>query len=110
MDLRKDTRHPVKEPCTLRVQGYEGVFLVTVLDVSRSGVRLSTSAHLIPGTSIELICQGVPIAAEVRYVRNTGKDEYHVGVLAQPHSPGPRARDGSLDLTLLFPANRPRSS
>jgi hypothetical protein len=102
MDLRRDTRYPVKEPCTLRVEGEDGIFLVTVLDVSRYGVRFSTSAHLQPGTPVELLCGGVPVQAEVRYVRNTGKDEYHVGVLARPHSQGPRDVDGGLDLTLLF--------
>jgi hypothetical protein len=103
MDQRREVRYQVQEPCTLRVTGERGaVYVITILDVSKAGLRLSGSIALAPGAHVEVLCRGVKISGYVRYSRNTGREEFHMGIRAEDDSPGPRTEEGELDLTLLF--------
>jgi hypothetical protein len=103
MDLRREVRYQVQEPCTMRIVGERGgVYVITILDVSKVGMRLSGSIPFHSDTPVEVLCRGVKITGQVRYSRNVGKDEFHIGVLAEPNSDGPRSQEGELDLTLLF--------
>lgn len=79
-----------------------GVYVVTILDVSKSGLCISSSMALSSGTPVDILCRGVRIIGTVRYARNVGKDEFHLGVQAADDSTGPRTEEGELDLTLLF--------
>jgi hypothetical protein len=103
MDQRKDVRYQVQEPCTLRETGTRGgVYVVTILDVSKTGLRISASMALASGTPVDVLCRGVRITGAVRYARNVGRDEFHLGVKVDDDSAGPRTEEGELDLTLLF--------
>jgi hypothetical protein len=77
-------------------------YLITVLDVSRTGLRVSCSTALPMGTLVEVQCRGAAVLGEVRYARNTGRDEFHLGVEAKDATGIARQEDGKIDLTVLF--------
>lgn len=83
MEKRQSPRHQIEASAILRVQGRPGPFLVTLLDVSVSGIRLSSPSSFTPGTRVTIKCQGVEVAGEVRYARLVDGREYHIGVLAE---------------------------
>ncbi len=87
----------------MRITGERGaVYVVTILDVSKAGLRVSGSVRLDDETLVEILYRGVKITGKVRYGRNVGRDEFHLGVKAEDDSAGPRTEEGELDLTLLF--------
>jgi hypothetical protein len=56
-------------------------FPATVLDVSRSGLRLEMSTPIAKGSEIEVTARSqIAVFGEVRYCRRAG-DSFHVGVL-----------------------------
>ena len=90
MDQRTSPRYQVTVPAIMRVNGVPGPYLVRILDVSTSGVRVTSPIALSPGAKISLRCAGVGIAGagleitgEVRYSRPVERGEFHVGVLAE---------------------------
>lgn len=100
---RRDERHPVIEPGLLRVEGSPpNGYVVMVLDVSKTGLRVSCSSALPTDTRVEVKARGAGIRGEVRYARNVGPAEYHLGIKVDDASNGARSEDGELDLTLLF--------
>jgi PilZ domain-containing protein len=73
---------PCHDPVEIRVIS-EGVsrFPGTVLDVSRSGLRLELATSLTKGSEVEVSVRGhVLIFGEVRYCHRTG-DSVHAGIL-----------------------------
>ncbi len=96
-------RYQVEASAVLRVIGKPGPFLVTILDVSASGVRLSSPTTFAPGTHVTITCRGASLTGEIRYARNVEDYEFHVGVRVDEASAGAMLEDGTMDLTRLFP-------
>ncbi len=77
----------------MRVEGIRGgIYLITVLDVSKSGLRINCSTSLTTGTRVEVRCRGASVPGEIRYARDVGQNEFHLGVEAT----------SEMDLTQLF--------
>ena len=98
---RIDPRFTVRIPCSLRTSGTSGhAVAATIVDVSRSGIRLQSPRPVARGTLVEVTCVAAHISGEVRYSREVSSDEFYIGVLADAntHVPG---QSGDLDLTVL---------
>jgi hypothetical protein len=78
-----------------------GVYLITVLNVSKTGLQINCPTALAAGTRVEIRCRGTAILGEVRYARDVGTHEFHLGILADSAA-GATPETGGLDLTLLF--------
>ena len=104
IEHRRHDRHVVEMPGILTLQDTRGgVYAVTVLDVSQSGLRLSCPKSLPSGTRVEVKCQKVKIAGTVRYARDAGTEIY-LGIEAElAQAGGVEYKPPELDLTLLFP-------
>ncbi len=99
----RDKRFPLIQPGVMHIEGRPGdAYVVTVLDVSKSGLRVSCSSALPIDTRVEVKCRGAAVLGDVRYSRNVGRDEFHLGIKAHDISAGARPEDGQLDLTVLF--------
>lgn len=67
----------------LRVQGIgTNVYVITVLDVSRSGLRVSCPITVPAGSRVEVTACDTDISGEVRYVRDVGTREFWLGIRA----------------------------
>ena len=80
-DRRKETRYPCHDPAEVRVvrEGRPS-FPATILDISKSGLRIACSVQLTEGTRIEVIVpQQAVVFGEVRYCRAVSQ-EFHAGV------------------------------
>lgn len=93
----------VEASAIMRVQGRVGPFLVTILDVSVAGLRLSSPTQFPDGTKVTVVCRGVTVTGEVRYSRDVGRDGFHLGILAAAASGGAVSEAGHVDLIRLFP-------
>jgi hypothetical protein len=103
MEKRSDQRYPIEEAAVLRVEGVAGgVYVVTVLDVSKLGLRVSSPVALALGTRVKVSCHGAEITGEIRYARDVERDGYYLGVLASTVSRAGQAQDGEIDLTRIF--------
>jgi hypothetical protein len=97
MEKRQSPRYRIEASAILRVQGRAGPFLVTLLDVSASGLRLSSPSAFPEGAKVTIKCQGTEIVGEVRYARPVEDGSFNIGVLAQAVS-----GSGELDLVRLL--------
>lgn len=78
---RSEVRYRVEQPATMQVHGaHDDVYLVTILDVSRSGFRVSCPAGFAAGTRVELSFAKIEVPGEVRYARRLGAGEFHLGI------------------------------
>jgi hypothetical protein len=83
IDLRADRRFTVEVGGVLHVEGStSAVYVVTVRDISKSGLRISCPVPLRDGIRIEVDCCHTRVAGEVRYCREVFADEFHVGIKA----------------------------
>lgn len=83
-----------------------GAFVITILDISKEGLRVRCSRPLERGTRVELKCRQTRIAGEVRYARGIDANEFHVGIQATSVSGetnGVSQGTGEIDLIFLFP-------
>lgn len=101
MQQRKNPRYQVEAPAIMRVEG-RGPFVVTVLDVSTTGVRVSSPSEFPAGTRVNITCGGAQLTGEIRYCRQVER-EFNVGVLADGASAGAISETGEIDLMRLFP-------
>ena len=112
-DQRRHDRYVIEMPGVLRLDGARGVFLVTVLDLSKSGLRFRSSRTFPAGARVEVKCGDKRIFGVVRYAREVGH-EFNVGVEAdRVEAPnGAVVAGDDLDLTAIFPieSKRPRAS
>jgi len=76
-----------------------GAFVITILDVSKQGLRIRCSRSIPAGTIVEVRCRRTQIAGEVRYARGLETNDIHMGIEAK----GVTGMEGEVDLTLLFP-------
>jgi len=109
VEQRRHERHVVELPGLLRVtETRGGIYSVTVLDLSQSGLRVSSPRLVASGTRVEVMCRNVRIAGTVRYAREVG-DGVHLGIEAdEAEIAGRKSETPELDLTALFPDDRPR--
>ena len=95
IDLRADRRYAVDVGGVLRIEGVPAsVYVVTVLDVSKSGLRARCPISIPVGTGVTVTCCDAKISGEVRYVREQELDEFTVGIEA--------TATGGIDLTLFL--------
>jgi len=102
MDQRQSTRFKVAASAIMRVQGKAGPFLVTILDVSTSGLRVSSSSSFPSGTGVTLTFRKTEMKGQIRYSRPFG-GQAHLGVQVDIVT-GSRAQseNGDVDLLRLF--------
>lgn len=102
LEQRKHDRYQVEMPGLLRIPEIRGgIYVITVLDVSISGLRFSCPRDVPVGSRVEVKCLRAKVGGIVRYVRE-GEREFHVGIEADlVEAPG-RPADAPLDLTELF--------
>jgi hypothetical protein len=100
IENRQHARYELEEPGFMRILGPPwGAFVVTILDISKSGLRVRCSLALPEGTTVELRCRSTQISGEVRYSRSVEAGDIHIGILAE----SVLGMTGEVDLTLLFP-------
>ena len=82
VEKRREPRYPCNDPVKVRVLSTRGPrFAATVLDVSRSGLRLELATPIAKGSEVEVTVRGnVIIFGEIRYCRRTS-DIFHAGIL-----------------------------
>ncbi len=99
MEQRQNPRYQIEASAILRVQGRAGPFLVTLLDVSSTGLRLSSPSAFPEGSRVTIKCMGAEVTGEIRYARPVEGEgsTFHIGVLADAVSGG-----GELDLVRLL--------
>ena len=101
MEKRQHPRYRIEASAVLRIEGRPGPFLVTLLDVSVSGLRLSSPTAFPAGSKVTIKCLGAEVSGEVRYSRVVEGAGFHIGVQAEIVSGGGEP-DEELDLLHLF--------
>jgi hypothetical protein len=82
-ERRQDVRIAIDEPARMKVLQPLGCATeIRVLDVSRSGLKISIPEMLAPGTIIQIHMKAAIAFAEVRYTSQCG-DDLHAGVRFQ---------------------------
>lgn len=106
-EKRREIRYPTNDPAEVQVLPIDGTRRpATVLDVSRSGLRLELHAPLGRGIQLKItLSDQVVIFGEVRYCRRAG-DVFHAGILIQdvansPQRVGKHIADDELGLYLV---------
>jgi hypothetical protein len=97
LEQRRSPRFLIDRSAIMRVQGRPGPFLVTILDVSASGLRVSSPSEFKAGTRVTIKCRGTEVKGEIRYARAVEPGECHVGILAEALADG-----GEVDLVRLL--------
>jgi hypothetical protein len=84
IERRREARYPTNDPAEIRILPLSGPRLPsTVIDVSRSGLRLEVSTQLARGLQVEVVLPAkAAVFGEVRYCRRAG-DAFHVGIRIQ---------------------------
>jgi hypothetical protein len=86
--------------------GPEGVYSITILNVSKTGLRVSCPTKPSPHAHVEITCGSAKISGTIRYVRELSQDEFNLGISADRVSGDDRfGDDKEMDLTLLFGGN-----
>ncbi len=102
---RRHRRFEMDMAGLLRISGIAGgIYMITVLDVSKSGLRIQCSRALDHGTRVEIQCHDFSIFGEIRYSRGMAADEFHLGIEATAVWTAAGKQSGELDLLHLFPA------
>jgi hypothetical protein len=83
-ERRREPRYPCNDPVMVRVMPGDGNRVpATLVDVSRSGLRLEIAIPLIKGSEIEIVLsKQIAIFGKIRHCRRSG-DNYQAGVLIQ---------------------------
>jgi hypothetical protein len=80
-EQRSEVRYRVEQPAMMRVLGaHVDVFLVTILDASRSGLRVSCPKGFAVGTQVEVSFAALKLPGQVRYVRLVEAGTSHLGI------------------------------
>jgi hypothetical protein len=81
IERRRDARYPTNDPAEIHILPLNGPSLpATVIDVSRSGLRLELSTQLARGLGVEVVMPGDAVVfGEVRYCRRA-RDAFRVGI------------------------------
>jgi hypothetical protein len=83
-DRRREPRYPCQDPAEVRLVPGDGSSLpATVVDISRSGLRLRLVVRIPKDAQVEIVLpKQVIIFGEVRYCRRSGEN-FEVGILIQ---------------------------
>jgi len=83
-ERRREPRYPCNDPVVVRMHPGDGQRIpATLLDVSKSGLRLQIGMALFKGAEIEiLLSKEIAIFGKVRHCRRTG-ESYQAGILIQ---------------------------
>src|ERR1035438_3915432 len=105
-EKRRESRYPTNDPAEVQLLPIDSTRRpATVLNVSKSALRLELDAPVAKGLQIKVILPGqIVIFGEVRYCRRSG-DVFHAGVVFQDlvysgQSAGKHAHRDDLDLYL----------
>ncbi len=83
IDLRADRRYTVEVGGVLQVADVPAaVYVVTVLDVSKTGLRVRCPICVPVGARVAVECCSTSIPGEVRYAREDAVDEFTLGIRA----------------------------
>lgn len=87
LEKRRDARYPTNDSALIQVLPASGppIMSATVVDISKSGLRLETQTIIAKGTRIEVMITKpriLVVVGEVRYCRRAG-ELFHVGVLIE---------------------------
>ena len=83
IDLRADRRFTVEVGGVLQVEGSaSSVYVITVRDISKSGLRVSCPVGLREGIRVEVDCCQTRIEGEVRYCQEVFADDFCIGIKA----------------------------
>jgi hypothetical protein len=109
---RRHDRYQVEIPGLLRLlETRGGIYAVTVLDVSKTGLRISCPQPFASGTRVEIRCQGKKILGTVKYAREV-RNETYLGIEADlPDAASTAAGTtgtAEVDLLSLFPMDMTR--
>jgi hypothetical protein len=99
---RSEPRNDVQVSAELRIQGGIESHSVTVLDVSRSGLRVRVGFPISANARVEILYGSATVSGEVRYSRELAVDEFNIGINVDGVTGNDQIRDGAFDLTLLF--------
>ncbi|HEY4360053.1 MAG TPA: PilZ domain-containing protein [Bryobacteraceae bacterium] len=103
MYQRASQRYQIEATAIMRQFGKPGLFLVTILDVSASGLRLSSPIALPSGTRVTLVYQKTELAGEIRYFREVEDGQVNLGVSIETAiGPGAPLENEELNLVPLF--------
>jgi len=101
-DSRQEARYPVNVPGSVRIQGSAmETCEISVLDVSKSGLRIRSPKAIPEGTQVDVESSGATITGEIRYVRTLEEGGFNMGIRAYSANEA-EGRDGALDLTVIF--------
>jgi hypothetical protein len=101
---RRHRRFQMDMAGLLRIAGVAGgIYMISVLDVSKSGLRIQCPRALDHGTRVEVQCHDFSVFGEVRYSRGMAADEFHLGIEATEVRTAAGMQAGELDLLHLFP-------
>ncbi len=101
LEQRRSQRNPIEASAIMHVEGRPGPFLITLIDVSTSGLRFSSPQALSPGTRVTITCRGVNLKGEIRYARSV-EDGFNLGVLVDGATGAAVSETGEIDVTRLF--------
>jgi len=108
-DQRRQDRVAVQIPGILRLpETRGGTYLITIIDVSKKGLRVCCPQALASESRVEVKFNGSTVFGVAKYTRADG-NEFHVGIEAdkvETTASGPEG--GELDLLELFPIARVR--
>jgi len=106
MEKRAHERYPVEEAAVMRLEGVAGgVYVVTVLDVSTFGLRVSCPVAVPLLARVKVVCKGTEVSGVTRYARDVERDGYYLGIHVDQVSRGGQVQVGEIDLIAIF---RPR--
>jgi hypothetical protein len=105
LEKRREARYPTNDPAEVEVlNGGAGQFSATVLDVSRSGLRLKLDSSINRGAEVKVTLQrNIIIFGQIRYCRPLNGN-FDAGVLIRDmdHNSGPSSPHIEDDLLSLY--------
>ena len=107
IEKRREARYPTNDPAEIEVMsGGTGQFQATILDVSRSGLRLKLDCSVARGAEVKITLQrNVVIFGQIRFCRPM-QSSFEAGILIQDMSqnagqPSPHIEDDLLSLYVV---------
>ena len=105
LSQRSHERIVVKVPGILRIPDiHRGTYLITVLDASKTGLRISSPIAISAGTCVEVKALGAIVLGTARYTRDLD-GEFHVGIEAHTVEDQFHPQTAEFDLTSLLDRN-----
>jgi len=94
IERRREPRYPCNDPVMVRVLPGDGNRIpATLVDVSKSGLRLEIAVPLLKGSEIEIVLsKQIAIFGKIRHCRRSG-DNYQAGILIQEAFYSSKAND-----------------